>query len=101
MATYAGLIGEQLGFPAVDLRELYRAGMLHDIGKLGIPNTILDKPAKLTDEEFARIKLHPAYTESILGASPHSPASPGSPRPTTSASTAAGISGASRPPTSR
>jgi HD-GYP domain-containing protein (c-di-GMP phosphodiesterase class II) len=70
VATYAGLIGEQLGFPRSDLRELYRAGMLHDIGKLGIPNTILDKPAKLTDEEFARIKLHPSYTASILAGIP-------------------------------
>jgi HD-GYP domain-containing protein (c-di-GMP phosphodiesterase class II) len=70
VATYAGLIGEQLGFSDRDLRELYRAGMLHDIGKLGIPNTILDKPAKLTDEEFARIKLHPSYTASILAGIP-------------------------------
>ena len=44
--------------------------MLHDIGKLGIPNTILDKPAKLTDDEFARIRLHPSYTESILAGIP-------------------------------
>jgi HD-GYP domain-containing protein (c-di-GMP phosphodiesterase class II) len=70
VATYAGLIGEELGFSRVDLRELRRAGLLHDIGKLGIPNTILDKPAKLTDEEFARIRLHPAYTEQILAGIP-------------------------------
>ena len=44
--------------------------MLHDIGKLGIPNTILDKPARLTDDEFARIRLHPAYTERILSGIP-------------------------------
>ena len=44
--------------------------MLHDIGKLGIPNTILDKPGKLDDEEFARIRLHPAFTESILAGIP-------------------------------
>ena len=44
--------------------------MLHDIGKLGIPNTILDKPAKLTDDEFARMRLHPAYTETILAGIP-------------------------------
>ena len=53
-----------------DLRDLYRAGLLHDIGKLGIPNTILDKPGKLDDEEFARIRLHPAFTESILAGIP-------------------------------
>ena len=70
VATYAGLIGAQLGFSRTRLRELHRAGMLHDIGKLGIPNTILDKPAKLTDDEFARIRLHPSYTESILAGIP-------------------------------
>jgi HD-GYP domain-containing protein (c-di-GMP phosphodiesterase class II) len=70
VATYAGLIGDALGFGSEDLRELHRAGMLHDIGKLGIPNTILDKPAKLTDDEFARMRLHPAFTESILAGIP-------------------------------
>jgi HD-GYP domain-containing protein (c-di-GMP phosphodiesterase class II) len=70
VATYAGLIGDALGFPSEDLRDLHRAGLLHDIGKLGIPNTILDKPAKLTDEEFARIRLHPAFTERILAGVP-------------------------------
>ncbi len=70
VATYAGLIGSTLGFADEDLRELHRAGMLHDIGKLGIPNTILDKPAKLTDDEFARMRLHPAYTETILAGIP-------------------------------
>jgi HD-GYP domain-containing protein (c-di-GMP phosphodiesterase class II) len=70
VATYAGLIGDALDFSRDDLRELHRAGMLHDIGKLGIPNTILDKPAKLTDEEFARMRLHPAFTETILAGIP-------------------------------
>jgi HD-GYP domain-containing protein (c-di-GMP phosphodiesterase class II) len=70
VATYARLIGQQLAFSPVDLRELHRAGLLHDIGKLGIPNTILDKPAKLTDDEFARMRLHPAYTERILAGIP-------------------------------
>ena len=61
VATYAGLIGRASSASRPpSLRELHRAGLLHDIGKLGIPNTILDKPAKLTDEEFARMRLHPA-----------------------------------------
>jgi len=70
VAAYAGLIGRELGFASADLQELHRAGLLHDIGKLGIPNTILDKPAKLTDQEFARIRLHPEYTERILAGIP-------------------------------
>ena len=56
VATYAGLIGEQLGFSHAHKRELHRAGLLHDIGKLGIPNTILDKPAKL---DRRRVRAHP------------------------------------------
>jgi HD-GYP domain-containing protein (c-di-GMP phosphodiesterase class II) len=70
VAIYAGLIGEALDFDRETLRELHRGGLLHDIGKLGVPNTILDKPAKLTDEEFARMRLHPAFTETILAGIP-------------------------------
>jgi putative nucleotidyltransferase with HDIG domain len=67
VAEIAVAIGSQLGFDALALRDLRRAALLHDIGKLGVSNTILDKPGKLTDEEFARIKRHPDYTERILG----------------------------------
>ncbi|MDX6504313.1 MAG: hypothetical protein QOE29_1438 [Gaiellaceae bacterium] len=67
VAEIAVSIGAELGFDALELRDLRRAALLHDIGKLGVSNTILDKPGKLTDEEFGRIKRHPAYTERILG----------------------------------
>jgi HD-GYP domain-containing protein (c-di-GMP phosphodiesterase class II) len=40
--------------------------LLHDLGKLSIPNTILDKPGRLTEEEFAVIRKHPEYTEQIM-----------------------------------
>ncbi len=70
VAAYAGAIAEQLGFLPAQRRDLHRSGLLHDIGKLGIPNTILDKPAKLTDEEFARMRKHPAFTEAILAGIP-------------------------------
>jgi HD-GYP domain-containing protein (c-di-GMP phosphodiesterase class II) len=66
VARYAVAIAEQLDFDAVALRDLRRAGLLHDVGKLGISNAILDKPSKLTDEEFRQIRLHPAYSEQIL-----------------------------------
>jgi HD-GYP domain-containing protein (c-di-GMP phosphodiesterase class II) len=56
----------QLGFGPQRLRELSRAALLHDLGKLSIPNTILDKPGRLTEEEFAVIRKHPAYTEQIM-----------------------------------
>ena len=45
---------------------LRRAALLHDLGKLGVSNLILDKPGKLTDEEFAEVRRHPAYSEQIL-----------------------------------
>ena len=51
---------------AAGQRRLSRAALLHDIGKLGVPNTVLDKKGRLTNEEFAAIRKHPAYSEQIL-----------------------------------
>jgi HD-GYP domain-containing protein (c-di-GMP phosphodiesterase class II) len=59
-------IGQELGFAPAALRELRRAGLLHDIGKLGIPNTILDKRGPLTDEERLIVQRHPGHSEEIL-----------------------------------
>ena len=59
-----------LGFGAVSLRDLRRAALLHDIGKLAISNRILDKSAKLTDEEFAKVREHPLYSLRILERAP-------------------------------
>ncbi len=47
-------------------RVIRRAGLLHDIGKLGVSNLVLDKPGKLTDHEYAQMKTHTVYTQSIL-----------------------------------
>ncbi len=47
-------------------RRLYRAGLLHDIGKLGVSNRILDKAGALTAAEWAQVRQHPKYTLSIL-----------------------------------
>lgn len=58
----AGVMGLREG----DRRRLRRAGLLHDIGKLGVSNTILDKPGRLTGEELVAMRLHPAYTLRIL-----------------------------------
>jgi putative nucleotidyltransferase with HDIG domain len=55
-----------LGADVETLRDLRRAALLHDIGKLAISNRILDKPAPLTRAEFARIREHPVVTERIL-----------------------------------
>ena len=52
---------------AADLqRDLHRAALLHDVGKLGVSNLILDKPGKPTDEEMAIIRKHPDYSQQIL-----------------------------------
>ena len=59
-------VGRLLGLDRSQLRDLHRAALLHDIGKLGISNQILDKPGKLDDEEFAKIRHHVVYTEQIL-----------------------------------
>ena len=60
------MIAEQMGLPAERRRWLKRAALLHDIGKLGVSNSILDKPGKLDDEEWAAMKQHAAYSEAIL-----------------------------------
>jgi putative nucleotidyltransferase with HDIG domain len=66
VAEIAVAIATELGLSAEEIRDLDRAALLHDIGKLGVSNTILDKAGKLTDEEFARIQRHPEYTQRIL-----------------------------------
>jgi HD-GYP domain-containing protein (c-di-GMP phosphodiesterase class II) len=52
-------IGHAMNLPEERLNLLNRGALLHDIGKIGIPAKILDKPAKLTEEEFSLIKQHP------------------------------------------
>lgn len=62
----AVFIGERLGLPAANRVRLRRAGLLHDIGKLGVPNRILDKPGKLEPDEWAVIQRHAYWSEQIL-----------------------------------
>jgi HD-GYP domain-containing protein (c-di-GMP phosphodiesterase class II) len=58
--------GRRLGIPEWRLDEVVHAALLHDIGKLAVDERILEKPSKLTDEEFAVIKTHPAIGEAIV-----------------------------------
>jgi putative nucleotidyltransferase with HDIG domain len=66
VTLFADLIAEELGFPPPQRRWLKRAALLHDIGKLGVSNTILDKPGKLDDEEWVVMKKHTTLGEMIL-----------------------------------
>jgi HD-GYP domain-containing protein (c-di-GMP phosphodiesterase class II) len=59
-----------LGCDEAALGQMRRAALLHDIGKLAISNRILDKPARLTDAEFARVRQHPLFTQWILERTP-------------------------------
>jgi HD-GYP domain-containing protein (c-di-GMP phosphodiesterase class II) len=63
-------LASALGAEVEMLRDLRRAALLHDVGKLAISNRILDKPAPLTGAEFARIREHPVITERILARVP-------------------------------
>ena len=51
-------IGREVGLPQAELDVLNRGGLLHDIGKIGVPESLLDKPGKLTDQEFTQIREH-------------------------------------------
>jgi putative nucleotidyltransferase with HDIG domain len=66
VAHYATVIGDALGVDVIERRDLLRAGLLHDIGKLGVSNRILDKPAALTDAERTEVRKHPVWTAQIL-----------------------------------
>jgi putative nucleotidyltransferase with HDIG domain len=59
-------IGRILEFSADEQRDLRRAALLHDLGKLGVSNSILDKPGRLTREEMAAVRRHTEYTSRIL-----------------------------------
>ncbi len=66
VALYTDLIAEALGLSAERRRWLKRGALLHDVGKLGVSNSVLDKPGKLDAEEWAAVQAHAAYTEAIL-----------------------------------
>ena len=66
VTLFTDLIAEQIGLPDDQRRWLKRAALLHDIGKLGVSNSILDKPGKLDADEWAAMQMHAVYSETIL-----------------------------------
>jgi hypothetical protein len=67
VAKYCLYIGEKLGLSPARMEHLYQAAMMHDIGKLAVPKHLLNKPAKLTDEEFRQVQRHAHVCIDILG----------------------------------
>ncbi len=67
VAKYTVGIAREMGLPKKEIEILRVAAFLHDYGKIGIPDSILAKPGKLTEEEYAQMKRHPALTKEILG----------------------------------
>ncbi|MBN2141523.1 MAG: response regulator [Desulfovibrionaceae bacterium] len=66
VSAYAALLGRGLNLERRDVESLRIAGVLHDIGKIGIPDRILNKPSALTDKEFEIMKTHPVVGRDIL-----------------------------------
>lgn len=66
VAYMAMKLGEAIGMEPESLERLHIAGLIHDVGKIGVPEAVLCKPGRLTDEEFELIKLHPEIGHRIL-----------------------------------
>ena len=66
VSEYSVLIGKKLGLPDEDIRRLQIGGLFHDVGKIGVPDSILQKEGKLSDDEYSQIKDHPTIGVHIL-----------------------------------
>jgi HD-GYP domain-containing protein (c-di-GMP phosphodiesterase class II) len=66
VATLGGIAAEALGCSRSEASEVRAAGLVHDVGRVAVPNGIWDKPAPLSAREWERVRLHPYYTERVL-----------------------------------
>lgn len=66
VVTFSLRLGREYGLTAPNMKALEFGSLLHDIGKIGVPDAILRKPAKLTDEEWVRMREHPLHGQQIL-----------------------------------
>lgn len=73
VAMYSQMIAREAGKSEEECEDIYFSALLHDVGKIGIADTIINKDGKLTDDEFAQIKLHPLYGSQILSQIHQSP----------------------------
>ena len=67
VAYYAREIAKRYGYSKKQQDDIYLMGLLHDVGKIGVPDSVINKPDRLTEEEFAQIKVHPVVGGKILG----------------------------------
>ena len=67
VAEYSKKIAEKVGKSEEECNEIYYAALLHDVGKIGVPDYIINKDGRLNDEEYAFIKQHPVFGTQILG----------------------------------
>jgi putative nucleotidyltransferase with HDIG domain len=66
VVTYSLRLGREYGLNSDEMKSLEFGSLLHDIGKIGVPDSILRKPAKLTEEEWVRMREHPLHGQQIL-----------------------------------
>ena len=66
VAEYSRKIAQRAGYTVERQEEIYMMGLLHDVGKIGVPDAVINKPGRLTDEEFEKIKAHPGRGAKIL-----------------------------------
>jgi putative two-component system response regulator len=66
VSVYAGLLGERIGLEEWDVAAARRGALFHDFGKIAVPDRVLLKPGKLTDEEYGEIKKHPGKGRELL-----------------------------------
>ena len=70
VADYACMLAEAVGFKGRDLNWIRMGSFLHDVGKTGVPSEVLNKPGKLTDEEFEQMKRHTVLGDAIISETP-------------------------------
>lgn len=66
VAQYSCEIAKRAGYSAKEQKEIYMTGLLHDVGKIGVPDAIINKPSRLSDDEYNMIKNHPVMGARIL-----------------------------------
>ena len=70
VAEYSREIAQRAGYSEPAQNEIYMMALLHDVGKIGVPDAVINKPGRLNDDEFEQIKAHPGKGSRILGSMP-------------------------------